>query len=84
MVFHIDLTDPYEAIEQAMHRAGYSYNRDYLDTDEQFSYSVMVDEDNSEASEREIDLWREGRVQLYSANLEFRLYRLEEIRPNMA
>ena len=68
------------AISDAMDKSYYSYNKKYLDNDDGvLRYSVMVDEDNCEASQSEIEEWKLGNKTLYSANIEFKLYKIEEV-----
>jgi hypothetical protein len=42
-------------------------------------YSILVDEDNNEASNSDISLWREGLKKLYSDNITIETYELKPV-----
>ena len=78
--FEIDTDDKIIAISAAMEKSCYSFKEDFLDDDEGvFRYSVMVDENNCEASSSELELFKKGEIVLYSASIEFKLYQIMEI-----
>ena len=43
-------------------------------------YSVLVDEENAEASVEEVELWKEGKKVLYSNNIYLSIYELVEVK----
>jgi hypothetical protein len=69
-----------EAIEKHLSSLGYSFNPEYMQEDEEEGqenkiwYSVLVDAENSEASEAEVNKWRNDKIVLYSANLTIWVY----------
>lgn len=78
--YEVVADDKVLAISEAMEKIGYSFKAEYLDGDEGvLRYSVMVDEDNIEASSSEIAKWKLGYKVLYSANIEFKVYQLSEV-----
>lgn len=78
--YEVEADDKIMAIAEAMEKTYYSFNEKYLDEDDGvYSYSVMVDEDNCEASNQEIEEWKNGNMKLYSANIAFKIYKMEEV-----
>ncbi len=70
--FH-DVT-PKEAVEQMFsNNVGYELDWKNINVDDEdsncFDYSVMVDKNNCEASQGEIDSWKEGNMKLYVSQL---------------
>ena len=82
-----DMT-PKEAVEK-MFSDNIVYNLNWKDigTDEDdtsmFHYSVMVDVDNCEASQGEIDSWKEGTTKLYAARMRVTVTEYEPIPTDM-
>ena len=75
----VQAKNPKEAIKQYFDKElCYSFNIDNSDTDEDgvLHYSVLVDEENSEATEKEIELWKEGKKVLYSNNITLSIFEL--------
>jgi hypothetical protein len=65
----------------------YKFNVDYayIDHEEDIDaskntlhYSVLVDNENSEASEYEIELWKKGELELYANNIFLTIHELTE------
>jgi hypothetical protein len=66
-----------EAISKSMEKMCYSLDTKYLDNDDGiYRYSVIVDDDNCEASLVEIEAWKLGDKKLYSANINFAVYKM--------
>jgi hypothetical protein len=69
-----------EAIGKHLSSLGYSFNPEYMQEDEEEGnenkiwYSVLVDAENSEASENQKDKWKKDKLVLYSANLTIWIY----------
>jgi hypothetical protein len=68
------------ALQQHFEQLGLSYDAQYLyDEDHIRSYSWTVDEDCCEATEKQIEQWRQGKMQLYSMHASIKIYKLEEL-----
>jgi len=70
----IKAENPREAIEKYFEKElYYKFNFEHLDKDEEqinkFWYSVLVDEDNTEASEAQIKDWKKDKLKLYANNI---------------
>lgn len=58
----------------------YTFNKDYVDIcDNRLCYCLFVDNDNVEASNSEIELWKENKMTLYSANISIRFELISEV-----
>ena len=58
----------------------YTFKRDNFDLDEDRIYtSFLVDDDNIEASRKEINLWRNGKKTLYSSNCTITFKKLSDV-----
>lgn len=71
---------PIEAIEKHFYSLGYNFDKNYIDTDEEeenkIFYSVLCDEENDEATESQIELWKKDEKILYSNNMIIYVYEL--------
>ena len=71
-----------EAIGKHIAGLGYYFDPEYMQVDEEDGrenkvwYSVLVDAENSEASERQITNWRKNKLILYSVNLTVYVYEI--------
>ena len=79
-----DWESEHDAIESAMQQHfeqhGLSYDANYLfHEDDIRSYSWTVDEECSEATEKQIEQWKQGRKKLYSMHASIKIYKLEQI-----
>lgn len=72
--------NPVEAIEKHLSSLGYSFNKDYMQPDEEQDgkvwYSVLCDVENSKADERQINLWKSEKLELYANNMTLYVYEL--------
>ena len=73
-----------EAISKYFQNTLYlSFEFEYAQVDDEYKnvlhYSNLVDEENSEASKGEIELWKEGKYKLYSNNTTLEIYELTEV-----
>lgn len=68
------------ALQQHFEQLGLSYDAKHLYEEEGMRhYSWTVDEDCCEATEKEIEYWKEDKIKLYSLNANIRIYKLEQI-----
>jgi hypothetical protein len=68
------------ALQQHFEQLGLSYDAQYLYNEDHIrSYSWTVDEDCCEATEKQIEQWKQGKMQLYSMHASIKIYKLEEI-----
>lgn len=68
------------ALQQHFEQLGLSYDANFLlEDDGNRSYSWTVDEECSEATEKQIEQWKQGRKQLYSMHASIKIYKLEQI-----
>lgn len=67
-------------IESYFDSLGYDCNAtsDGFVEEDRFSYNVLVDSDNCEASSNEIELWKKGEMTLYNSSISVII---EEIKP---
>jgi len=69
-----------EAIEKHLYSLGYEFNKDYINTDEEqdnkIFYSVLCNEENEQARDSEINLWRKDKKILYANNMIIYVYEL--------
>ena len=77
--------NPTQAIEQFFETTlYYNFNMANAYIDDEIKnilhYSVLVDEENVEASKNEIELWKEGKKVLYSNNISLYIYELVEVK----
>ena len=72
--------NPTEAIEKHLLSLGYSFNKDYIQVDEEESgkvwYSVLCDVENSEATESQKNAWKKDKLTLYANNMTLYVYEL--------
>lgn len=72
--------NPTEAIEKHLSSLGYSFEKDYMQPDEEQDgkawYSVLCDVENSEATQNEVKQWKKGKKILYSNNMILSVYEL--------
>ena len=68
------------ALQQHFEQLGLSYDVNFLleDDDDRY-YSWTVDEECFEATQNEVEQWKQGRKQLYSMHANIKIYKLEEI-----
>lgn len=67
------------ALQQHFEQLGLSYDVNLLlEDDGNRWYSWMVYED-SQATDKEIQLWKQGKLNLYSLHANIKIYKLEEI-----
>lgn len=68
------------ALEQHFAQLGLSYDPDYmLEDDGNRHYSWTVDADNDEATQDQIEYWKQGKMQLYSLHASIDIYKMERI-----
>lgn len=72
--------NPTEAIEKHLSSLGYSFEKDYMQKDDESEnvcyYSVLCDVENSEATQNEVKQWKKGKKILYSNNMILSVYEL--------
>lgn len=78
-----DYESEHDAIESALQqhfgKLGLSYDVNLLlEDDDNRWYSWMVYED-SQATDKEIQLWKQGKLNLYSLHANIKIYKLEQI-----
>lgn len=67
-------------LQQHFEKLGLSYDTNFLlEDDGNRWYSWIVDADNNEATESQAELWKQGKLNLYSLNANIKIYKLEEI-----
>ena len=84
----INSENPKEAIQKYFEeQLYYKFNFDYAQIDHKelddaskntLQYSVLVDNESSEASEEEIELWKQGELQLYANHILLAIHELIE------
>ena len=68
------------ALQQHFEQLGLSYDVNLLlEDDGNRWYLWTVDEDNNEATESQAELWKQGKLNLYSMHANIKIYKLEEI-----
>ena len=68
------------ALQQHFEQVGLSYDVNFLlEDDGNRWYSWTVDEDCCEANEKEIEQWKQGKMQLYSMHASINVYKLEKL-----
>jgi hypothetical protein len=68
------------ALQQHFEQVGLSYDVNHMyEEDGMRNYSWTVDEDCCEATEKEIEQWKQDKMKLYSLNANIKIYKLEEI-----
>lgn len=68
------------ALQQHFEQLGLSYDVNLLlEDDGNRWYSWMVYEDYCQATDKEIQLWKQGKLNLYSLHANIKIYKLEEI-----
>ena len=71
-----------DAIEQHLKSLGYNFDKDYMQIDEEDEqqnklwYSVLCDVENSEATERQKNLWKSEELKLYANNMTIYVYKI--------
>ncbi len=72
--------NPTEAIEKHLSSLGYSFEKDYMQPDEEQDgkawYSVLCDVENSEATENQKTTWINDKLTLYANNMTLYVYEL--------
>ena len=77
----ITAENPKQALNIFIENELYFYNVDiYQDEEVGICTDVLVDADNSQASEQEIEQWKSGGITLYNANILFTIHELTEIK----
>jgi hypothetical protein len=80
--------NPTEAIEKHLNSLGYSFNSDYMQPDEECDeqnkvwYSVLCDVENSEADEKQKNLWKNNKLKLYANNITLYVYEVVSAKIN--
>jgi hypothetical protein len=75
-----DADEIQSAMQQHFEQHGLSYDANYLfHEDDIRSYSWTVDEECFEATEKQIEQWKQGRKKLYSMHASIKIYKLEQI-----
>lgn len=70
-----------DAIQQHLKSLGYDFKKDYMQEDEECEeqnkiwYSVLCDVDNSQATERQKNLWKAEKLELYANNMTIYVYK---------
>jgi len=68
------------ALQQHFEQVGLSYDVNFIcEDDGSRYYSWTVDADSIEATQNEVEQWKQGRKQLYSLHANIKIYKLEEI-----
>lgn len=68
------------ALQQHFDKLGLSYDANFLlEDDGNRWYSWIVDADNNEATESQAELWKQGKLNLYSLHANIKIYKLEQI-----
>lgn len=68
------------ALQQHFEQLGLSYDANFLlEDDGNRWYSWIVDADNNEATESQAELWKQGKLNLYSLHANIKIYKLEQI-----
>ena len=74
--------DNIQAIEKHLHSLGYSFNKDYIQADEEDKkqnkiwYSVLCNSESEEANEKELENFKNGSINLYANNMTIYIYEL--------
>ena len=55
------------------------HQEEETETKNTLHYSVLVDNDNNQASEREVEGWKEDKITLYSNNIFLEIYELNAV-----
>jgi hypothetical protein len=83
MEAQIEAINPAEAIEKYSRKIlGFDFDSQNLDIDldeGNIWHSILVDRDNFQASIEDIEKWKEGNIMLYSDNISFSIFELNEI-----
>lgn len=79
-----ETSEPIEAIQKAMDKIGFSFKKEHADTSELYDfvyYSNLVDNDSFEILESDTMYkeWKEGNINLFSANSTIIVHQLNEI-----
>lgn len=73
--------NPTAAIEKHLTSLGYSFDKDYMQLDEDQDgkvwYSILCDVENSEATEKQKNIWKEEELILYANNMTLYVYELK-------
>ena len=80
----IKADNPPNAIQQYIeNKLYYKFNsRAFWEDDEQDHigyYNVLVDEDNGEATDSEYELWKKGKIKLYTDNIRIEVYMITPV-----
>jgi hypothetical protein len=68
------------ALQQHFEQVGLSYDVNYIYEDDGMRhYFWTVDDDSNEATEKQIEQWKQGKIKLYSLNANINIYKLEQI-----
>jgi len=68
------------ALQQHFEQVGLSYDVNNIhEEDGMRYYSWMVDDECIEATEKEVEKWKQGKTKLYSQNANINIYKLEQI-----
>jgi hypothetical protein len=82
--YFIKADSPANAIQQYIeNKLYYKFNsKCFCEDNEQSNvchYNVLVDEENCEASESEYELWKQGKMQLYTDNIRIAVYTMTPV-----
>ena len=79
----VEANDVWEAIEKYFETTlYYDFKKDNAsksdEVENELHYSVLVDVENLEASENQIEKWKQGKEKLYSSNITITVYEIIE------
>ena len=79
----VEANDVWEAIEKYFETTlYYDFKKDNAsksdEVENELHYSVLVDVENLEASENQIEKWKQGKEELYSSNITITVYEIIE------
>ena len=79
----VEANDVWEAIEKYFETTlYYDFKKDNAsksdEVENELHYSVLVDVENLEASENQIEKWKQGKEKLYSSNITIAVYEIIE------
>ena len=79
----VEANDVWEAIEKYFETTlYYDFKKDNAsksdEVENELHYSVLVDVENFEASENQIEKWKQGKEKLYSSNITITVYEIIE------
>ena len=79
----VEANDAWEAIEKYFETTlYYDFKKDNAsksdEVENELHYSVLVDVENLEASENQIEKWKQGKEKLYSSNITITVYEIIE------